>query len=121
MMEGGAVAVQADDAVTSNAELRRLEERMRELERQLGRETLEVEILKGEAGSWRQWRRVSPPNSGALTGKKADVARDVAAQGRFPMKAMAEMLGVSRSNLVERLARGAKPRRRYQKAQDDER
>ena len=46
MPEGGAVAVQADDAVTGNAELRRLEERMRELERQLGRKTLEVEILK---------------------------------------------------------------------------
>lgn len=45
MTEGGAVAVQADDAVTGNAELRRLEERMRELER-LGRKTLEVEILK---------------------------------------------------------------------------
>ena len=34
------------------------------------------------------------------------------------MKAVAETLEVSRSNLVERLARGAKPRRRYQKAQD---
>ena len=36
----------ADDGVTSNAEVRRLEERVRELERQLGRKTLEVEILK---------------------------------------------------------------------------
>jgi hypothetical protein len=34
------------------------------------------------------------------------------------VKAVAETLGVSRSNLVERLAGGAKPRRRYQKAQD---
>ncbi len=34
------------------------------------------------------------------------------------MKAVAETLGVSRSNLVERLAGGAKPRRRHQKAQD---
>jgi transposase len=40
MTEGGAVAVQTDDALTGNAELRRLEERMRELERQLGRKTL---------------------------------------------------------------------------------
>ena len=31
--EGGAVAVQADDGVTGNGEVRRLEERMRELER----------------------------------------------------------------------------------------
>jgi transposase len=44
--EGGAAAVTADDGVTGNAEVRRLEERIRELERQLGRKTLEVEILK---------------------------------------------------------------------------
>ncbi len=44
MTEGGAVAVQADDSVTGNGDVRRLEERMRELERQLGRKTLEVEI-----------------------------------------------------------------------------
>lgn len=46
MTEGGAVAVQADDNVTGNGDVRRLEERVRELERQLGRKTLEVEILK---------------------------------------------------------------------------
>jgi transposase len=46
MSEGGAVAVQADDAVTGNSDVRRLEDRIRELERQLGRKTLEVEILK---------------------------------------------------------------------------
>ena len=34
------------------------------------------------------------------------------------MKAVAETLGVSRSNLIERLAGGAKPRRRHHKAQD---
>jgi transposase len=44
--EGGATAVTADDGVTSNAEVRRLEGRIRELERQLGRKTLEIEILK---------------------------------------------------------------------------
>ena len=37
MTEGGAVAVRADDGVTGNGEVRRLEERVRELERQLGR------------------------------------------------------------------------------------
>ena len=46
MTEGGAIAVRADDGVTGNGEVRRLEERVRELERQLGRKTLEVEILK---------------------------------------------------------------------------
>lgn len=44
--EGAVAAVTADGGVTSNIEVRRLEERVRELERQLGRKTLEVEILK---------------------------------------------------------------------------
>jgi transposase len=46
MSEGGKQAVQADDEVVAAAEVRRLEERVRELERLLGRKTLEVEILK---------------------------------------------------------------------------
>jgi len=46
MLEGGAVAVQGDDGVTGDREVRQLEERVRELERQLGRKTLENEILK---------------------------------------------------------------------------
>ena len=36
MAEGGAVAVDADDQVTSNQDVRKLEERVRELERLLG-------------------------------------------------------------------------------------
>jgi transposase len=46
MSEGGKQAVHADDDVVAAAEVRRLEERVRELERLLGRKTLEVEILK---------------------------------------------------------------------------
>jgi transposase len=46
MREGGGEAVRSDGAVVSDAEVRRLEDRVRELERQLGRKTLEVEILK---------------------------------------------------------------------------
>jgi len=46
MTEGGAVAVDADDQVTSNQDMRKLEDRVRELERLLGRKTIEVEILK---------------------------------------------------------------------------
>jgi transposase len=38
--------VERCDEVTSNRAVRQLEERIRELERQLGRKTLEVEILK---------------------------------------------------------------------------
>jgi putative transposase len=46
------------------------------------------------------------------------LARAVAAEGRFPVKAVAETLCVARSNLIDRLQGKAKPRRRYQKAQD---
>ena len=46
MLERGAVAVSGDDDVTSNRAVRQMEDRIRELERQLGRKTLEVEILK---------------------------------------------------------------------------
>ncbi len=46
MSDGGREAVRADDDVVPASEARRLEERVRELERQLGRKTMEVEILK---------------------------------------------------------------------------
>lgn len=46
MTEGGQQAVRADDDVVPAADLRRAEERVRELERLLGRKTLEVEVLK---------------------------------------------------------------------------
>jgi transposase len=44
--EGGKEAVRADDEVVAASEVRRLEDRVRELERLLGRKTMEVEILK---------------------------------------------------------------------------
>ena len=46
MSQGGKEAVRADDEVVAASEVRRLEERVRELERLLGRKTMEVEILK---------------------------------------------------------------------------
>jgi transposase-like protein len=46
MTEGGQEAVRADDEVVPASDVRRLEERVRELERLLGRKTLEVEVLK---------------------------------------------------------------------------
>lgn len=46
MSEGGREVVRADDEVVPAAEARRLEERVRDLERLLGRKTLEIEILK---------------------------------------------------------------------------
>ena len=46
MSQGGKEAVRADDEVVAASEVRRLEERVRELERLLGRKTIEVELLK---------------------------------------------------------------------------
>jgi transposase-like protein len=46
MSEGGEEAARVDEGVVAASEVRRLEERFRELERLLGRKTMEVEILK---------------------------------------------------------------------------
>lgn len=46
MLEGGAAAVAADDDVVAAARVRELEKRVRDLERMLGRKTMEAEILK---------------------------------------------------------------------------
>lgn len=46
MAEGGQVAVQADDEVVAASRMRELQARVRDLERLLGRKTLEVEVLK---------------------------------------------------------------------------
>jgi transposase len=47
MNEGGKEAVRVDDEVVAASEVRRLEARVRELERLLGRKTMEVEIPQG--------------------------------------------------------------------------
>jgi transposase len=46
MSEGGVTAVGSDEPVVGNSEVRKLEERVRELERLLGRKTMENEILR---------------------------------------------------------------------------
>jgi transposase len=46
MSEGGVTAVGSDESVVGNSEVRKLEERVRELERLLGRKTMENEILR---------------------------------------------------------------------------
>jgi transposase len=46
MAEGGREAVRVDDEVVGATKVRQLEERIRELERLLGRKTLEVEVLE---------------------------------------------------------------------------
>jgi putative transposase len=107
MAEGGRGAVRVDDEVIGAARVRQLEERIRELERLLGRKTLEVEILKEALA--------------AARAKKTAIALAVARSGRFPMKAVADTLGVARSNLAEQVQRGgSRPRPQYRKAGDAE-
>ena len=69
MLDGGAVAVSEDDDVTSNRAVRQMEDRIRELERQLGRKTLEVEILKEALDKTRtkkrMWLAQSQPKDGS--------------------------------------------------------
>jgi putative transposase len=95
MSEGGREAVRADDEVVPAAELRRLEERVRDLERLLGRKTMENEILKEALD---------------LAGKKSDLAVELCAAGRFPMKTITDTLGLARSNIAERV-KGIRPKR----------
>lgn len=100
------MAVDSDEPVIGNSEVKKLEDRVRELERIFGRKALENEILR-EALS-----KAQP--------KKPDIAADIAAEGLFPMKAVADALRVSRSNLSERMKGKSKPRGPYLKADDVE-
>jgi transposase len=72
--QGGQVAVRADEDVVAASRARELEQRVRELERLLGRKTLEVEAL-------------------AATREKARLAVAVAITRRFPAEVIAETLG----------------------------
>ena len=68
MSEGGQVAVRADEDVVAASRARELEHRVRELERLLGRKTLEVEVLREALevarGKKPVWRLPSPPPGG---------------------------------------------------------
>ena len=67
MSEGGVAAVGSDEEVVGASEVRRLEERVRELERMLGKKTMEVEILRDaldKANSKKQTSRLLSPSKG---------------------------------------------------------
>ena len=69
MSEGGRAAIQADDEVVAAGRLRELEARIRDLERLLGRKTMEVEILREALSAARgkkpNWQLPSPPPDGS--------------------------------------------------------
>lgn len=68
MLEGGSVAVSEDDDVTSNKIVRQMEDRIRELERQLGRKTLEAEILREALDKSRSKRMARPVGKSVASG-----------------------------------------------------
>lgn len=69
LSEGGAAAVGSDEPVVGSSEVRRLEERVRELERLLGKKTMENEILREALAKSRAkkptLRPLLPPRGGS--------------------------------------------------------
>ena len=65
MDEGGAMAVGPNEPVVGASEVRKLEDRVRDLERLLGRKTMENEILREALAKTQAkkptWRLPSPP------------------------------------------------------------
>ena len=60
MTEGGKEAIRADDAVVARAEVRALERRIQELERVLGKKTMENEILREAVKIAQEKKLISP-------------------------------------------------------------
>lgn len=61
LSEGGAAAVDSDEPVVGNSEVKKLEDRVRELERMLRRKTMEVEILREALSKADSKKRISRP------------------------------------------------------------
>jgi hypothetical protein len=101
LSKGGAAAVEVDESVVGNREVKKLEDGVRELKCMLGLKTMEAEIVLD----------AFPKQS-----QKADIVAD----GRFPMKYLAATPSVFRSNLIERLKDRSKPSSSYNKAEDAE-
>ncbi len=103
--EGGKEAVRVDEDVVGSSEVKALEKRIRELERVLGKKTLENEILREAV---------------KVAHEKTDLELAFIARRGFAVKTVADTLGVSRSQLYSRLREGSRPRGRYQRSEDAE-
>jgi putative transposase len=95
--QGGLTAAGSGEEVVPASDYRALQSQVCELHRLLGKKTLEAEILEEAL-----------EHCHGL--KKTTAAAAVAGQGRFPMNVVAEVIGVSRSNLAERLRKRPKKR-----------
>jgi transposase len=61
LSEGGTAAVDSDEPVVGSSEVKKLEERVRELERMLGRKTMEVELLRDALSKAAPKKQISRP------------------------------------------------------------
>jgi transposase len=61
LSEGGTAAVDSDEPVVGNSEVKKLEDRVRELERMLGRKTMEVELLRDALSKAGPKKQISRP------------------------------------------------------------
>ncbi|MGC0055728.1 IS3 family transposase (plasmid) [Brucella pituitosa] len=95
--QGALVATSADEEVVPASQYRALENQIRELQRLLGKKTMEVEILKDALD--------------VSSDKKTDIAVAVMAEGWHSMSVVCETLQVSRSNITERVAGRSEKRR----------
>ncbi len=80
MSEGGQEAVRADEKVVPLSRVRELEGRVRELERLLGRKTMETEILREALEAARPkkhaWHLPSPPREGPTWSSNSNAPSD---------------------------------------------
>ncbi|ONG54015.1 hypothetical protein BKE38_11100 [Pseudoroseomonas deserti] len=104
MAEGSLEASRADGDMVTASRVQELEAKVQDLERLLGRKTMEAEILLEALG-----RR----------GRKARPTAAVAASGRSPVMAVADTLGLAGSDLVEQLKCSGYRRGPYQRDGDD--
>ena len=93
--QGALTAAGSGEEVVPASDYRALQSQVRELQRLLGKKTLEAEILKEafEHATGSKKRLRLPPS-----------------EGQLPMKTVAEVIGVSRSNLIERMRERPKKR-----------
>lgn len=61
LSEGGTAAVDSDETVVGSSEVKKLEDRVRELERMLGRKTMEVELLRDALSKAIPKKQISRP------------------------------------------------------------
>ncbi|WP_408733454.1 IS3 family transposase [Pseudomonas sp. LS1212] len=102
--DGSLSAVSAGEAVVPASELSDALKQIRELQRMLGKKTMEAEILKEAVEIARS--------------RKLDCALTLVAGGR-PVKRVSECLGVARSQLTVRIKQSALPKVRRNRPVDD--